>query len=147
MLVCRECKISARTEGRGFYSVLYCLNKNHSKPSHSDVMRAFYHYIPGFDSTWISAPDDLAANWYNSIPSKRQRQHRGVKIRKNSQNVPSVFSIGPYRSSNGSCQSQNLSNTEELSNDEMNFYRHKLPKELYRGVSQFWNNLNNIDKG
>ena len=143
ILVCRECKHFSRTEGTGYYSVFYCLNKNHTKPSNSDILKALFYYLPDSskDSSWISAPKGVEFKWHDSNSNCRQQR---AMNRKYSQDKLSMYSNSnrSYISSHG--QSHPYVKEVEL---EFSNHRHKIPQELDKGVSQFWNNLRNMENG
>ena len=141
ILVCRECKLSSRTEGKGYYSVFYCLNKKHSKPSHLDISKALFHYLPDYNRSWMSALDGDTFKWHDS---NNNQGYLRVKNRKLSQDKLPVYS-----NSNASYISSHDRSQSNAKDCDMDFINHrlKIPQELNNGVSQFWNNLRIIENG
>ena len=141
ILVCRECKLSSRTEGKGYYSVFYCLNKKHSKPSHLDISKALLHYLPDYNMSWMGALDGDTFKWHDS---NNNQGYLRVMNRKHSQDKLPVYS-----NSNVSYISSHDWSHFNAKDTEMDFSNHriKIPQELNNGVSQFWNNLRIIENG
>ena len=48
---------------RKVYSVLYCFNHNHTKPSNQEIMSALETYIPGFQADHLKAPMNMASHF------------------------------------------------------------------------------------
>ena len=140
ILVCKECKHLSRTEGTGYYSVFYCLNKNHTKPSNSDILKALFYYLPGSysDRSWISAPEGVELKWHDSNSKQRALN------RKYSQDKLSMYSNANRSYISSHDQSHPYVKDKEI---DLSYHRHKIPHKMNNGVSQFWNNLQKIENG
>ena len=63
-LVCKECKKIAKTNPRrSVYSVLFCFNPQHTKPSNLELLKAIENYVPGFIPDNLKAPVNIASHF------------------------------------------------------------------------------------
>lgn len=62
-LVCSDCRELSKTHKKACFSVLYCINEKHSKPLNTDILEALEKYIPGFKSSFLNAPINLASHF------------------------------------------------------------------------------------
>ena len=63
-MVCKECKkISKTNPRRSVYSVLFCFNPQHTKPSNIELLKAIENYVPGFNSDNLKAPVNIASHF------------------------------------------------------------------------------------
>ena len=62
ILICKECKKNSfkPPSTKKVYSILYCFNEKHSKPSNPDIVAALEAYIPGFNADNLKAPINIA---------------------------------------------------------------------------------------
>ena len=60
VLICEECKETAKSKKRAGYNVLYCLSEKHTKPSNADITKALEDYIPSFKSSELRIPVNIA---------------------------------------------------------------------------------------
>ena len=81
ILICKECrKNSLNQSTRKVFSVLYCFNHNHNKPSNLEIMSALETYIPGFQADLLKAPINMASHFQvlaglkTSKPESKSRQ-------------------------------------------------------------------------
>ena len=84
ILICKECKKNSfkHQSSKKVYSVLYCFNQNHSKPSNSEIISALKNYIPGFEVYDLKATKDMASHFQvltalksaSSRPESKSRQ-------------------------------------------------------------------------
>ena len=65
ILICKECRKNSlkQQSTRKVYSVLYCFNHNHTKPSNQEIMSALETYIPGFQADHLKAPMNMASHF------------------------------------------------------------------------------------
>ena len=63
-LICKECKKASKSNPRRSpYSVLFCFNPQHTKPSNVEILKAIEKYIPGFDVDNLKAPINMASHF------------------------------------------------------------------------------------
>ena len=63
-LVCPDCLKGAKEKRKACYSVLFCYNETHVKPSNNDILKALEEYLPSFDRTLLNAPVSLAGHFH-----------------------------------------------------------------------------------
>ena len=152
ILVCQECKLISNSSGKGCYSVLFCLNANHSKPSNTDILKALTYYIPSFDSSRLKAPVKMAFKHNNFKLMKRQNKQslNLLELRfKRPVECISTTSTGGLTSSK-SVDSLLPEVYEQVCSSGSDLYYSKHRNTQIAGrVTNFWHNVtnNNIDKG
>jgi hypothetical protein len=65
VLQCKSCVTNAKNnhpKPRPAYSIFFCINDKHVKPSNSDILKALEEYIPGFTCNLLNAPVNLACH-------------------------------------------------------------------------------------
>lgn len=70
ILICKDCKSMSKTQKKACYSVFFCLNRNHLKPSSNQLIKALEHYIPGFKASRLNKPINLSGSSFISTYSK-----------------------------------------------------------------------------
>ena len=142
ILVCQECKYSCALKGSGCYSVLYCLNANHTKPSNADILKALTCYLPGFDSTRIKAPIRMAFKSHNLTFLSRDRNHfKRFPIDVHSE------SNSFYKTSQPMDCLKFQAYREVYRTDPDNVHTSNRRPLIDGQVSQFWSNVSNMDWG
>jgi hypothetical protein len=63
VFVCKECKQQAQKyEKRGAYSVFFCFNEKHTKPSNAEIIKGLEEYITGFNGSMLNSPVNLVGH-------------------------------------------------------------------------------------
>ena len=75
-LVCTQCYKNSRDKKKACYSVLFCFNEAHTKPSNADIIKALEEYITGFKSSLLNAPISLACH-LNILAGTKGRSQTG----------------------------------------------------------------------
>ena len=63
ILVCRDCKELTKTQHKACYSVFFCFNDAHKKPSNNDMIQALEQYIPNFKGSLLNSPINVACHF------------------------------------------------------------------------------------
>ncbi len=71
ILVCRDCKELSKTKHKACYSVFFCFNDDHKKPSHNDMIKALEQYIPNFKGSLLNSPINVACHFQVYSSSKQ----------------------------------------------------------------------------
>ena len=84
ILICKECKRNSfkPPSTKKVYSVLFCFNQKHTKPSNQEIATALETYIPGFKAENLKAPINMASHFQvlaglkspSSKPESKSRQ-------------------------------------------------------------------------
>lgn len=61
-LICEHCWKASKDMKRACYSVLFCFNETHTKPSNTDILKALEDYVPGFKRNLLNSPVTLAGH-------------------------------------------------------------------------------------
>ena len=71
ILVCRDCKELSKTKHTACYSVFFCFNDDHKKPSNNDMIKALEQYIPNFKGSLLNSPINVACHFQVYSSSKQ----------------------------------------------------------------------------
>ena len=71
ILVCRDCKELSKTKHKACYSVFFCFNDAHKKPSNNDMIQALEQYIPNFKGSLLNSPINVACHFQVYSSSKQ----------------------------------------------------------------------------
>ena len=63
ILQCTECKTRIKHDAKGYaYSIFFCFNEKHTKPSNADILNGLEGYVKGFKSSMLNVPVNLACH-------------------------------------------------------------------------------------
>ena len=65
VLQCKDCVTNAKNNNpkpKAAYSIFFCINDKHIKPSNTDILKGLEEFVPNFTSSLLNAPVNLACH-------------------------------------------------------------------------------------
>lgn len=90
-LVCGECRELFKTRKKACYSIFFCINDKHTKPSNSEILLALEQYITGFKSSLLNAPINLACHFQVLGGMKNQTSIDSLSSPVDPNQLPPIF--------------------------------------------------------